>query len=157
MVGEIAGVISSLKAIKDISEAMIGLRDAAAFQEKRLELQSKMLEAQSAAFAANDERASLIQRVSSLEQEVARLKAWEGEKQRYELKKWGEGAFAYVLKASEARGEPIHPICPNCYESGSKAILQSNREPQWTKHVWGCPKCNAGVKASSSVLDDPPQ
>ena len=34
---------------------MIGLRDAAAFQDKRLELQSKMLEAQSAAFAANDE------------------------------------------------------------------------------------------------------
>lgn len=124
MVGEIAGVISSLKAIKDISEAMIGLRDAATFQEKRLELQSKMLEAQSAAFAANDERAALIQRVSSLEQEIARLKAWDTEKQRYELKRWGHGAFARALKESEAGSETMHALCAACYDRGVKAILR---------------------------------
>jgi hypothetical protein len=131
-------VISSLKAIKDISEAMVGLRDAAAFQEKRLELQSKMLEAQSAAFAANEERATLIERVSSLEQDVAHLRAWDSEKQRYELKQWADGAFAYALKETEAGGEPMHAVCPGCYQRGTKSILQSNGEIQVHKHAWNC-------------------
>lgn len=152
MVGEIAGLISSLKAIKDISETMIGLRDASVFEEKRFELQSKMLDAQNAALAANEERAALVQRVSGLEQEVARLRAWDSEKERYELKQWGDGAFAYTLKETETSSEPLHAICPGCYQRGTKSILQSNGEIQVHKHAWNCFSCKTSVRANARAM-----
>jgi hypothetical protein len=71
-ISSIATIFTSLKAAKDLAEAMVDLRDAAAFQSKLLEFQSKLIDANSAAFAAQDERSTLLQRVSALEKEVAR-------------------------------------------------------------------------------------
>jgi hypothetical protein len=156
MVGmtEIAGAISALKSAKDIAEAMISLRDTEAFQAKRIELQSKILEAQGSMLAAQDERSTLIQRIRDLEQDIIRLRAWDAEKQRYELRRWGEGAFAYVLKPEEARGEPIHALCAACYNRGVKSLIHSNREPQWTKHAWDCPTCKFALKAPANSLGE---
>jgi hypothetical protein len=71
-ISPIATIFTSLKAAKDLAETMVDLRDAAAFQSKLLEFQSKLIDANSAAFAAQDERSTLLQRVSALEKEVAR-------------------------------------------------------------------------------------
>ena len=150
---EIAGAISALKSAKDIAEAMMGLRDTETFQAKRIELQSKILDAQSGMLAAQDERSTLVQRIRDLEQEVARLRAWDAEKQRYELKRWGDGAFARVLKESEARGEPIHALCAACYDRGVKSLIHSNREPTWPKHAWDCPTCKFALKAPANSLE----
>src|SRR5467141_3021959 len=95
-VSAFASALASLKAAKDIAEAMIGLRDAQAFQAKLLEFQSKLIDANNAAFAAQDERVALLERVHALEKELASLKAWEADKARYELKEVGSGTFAYV-------------------------------------------------------------
>lgn len=46
----IAGALSLLTAANDIAQAMIGLRDAAAFQSKLIELQAKIIEANNSAF-----------------------------------------------------------------------------------------------------------
>lgn len=119
----LAAALSSLKAAKDIAEAMIGLRDGAAFQAKLLEFQSKLIDANNAAFAAQDERAALLQRIRDLEEKVASFERWETEKQRYELKDFG-GAFAYTLKPEAQGAEPVHEICAKCYQDGKKSILQ---------------------------------
>ena len=88
----------------DISKAMIGLRDAQAVQAKVIVLNTMILEAQGSALSANEERSALIDRIRKLETELAGLKAWEAEKQRYQLKDFGGGTFAYELKQEEARG-----------------------------------------------------
>jgi hypothetical protein len=124
-ISAIAGALSSLKAANDIAQAMIGLRDAAAFQSKLIEFQAKIIEANNSAFAAHDERSALLQKISDLEQRVAKLEAWETEKQRYELQELPPGVFVRVLKPSMATGEPIHRLCAKCYEDGKKSILQS--------------------------------
>jgi hypothetical protein len=152
---DIGGALSSLKAAKDIAEAMVGLRDAAAFQEKRIELQSKILDAQERMLAAQDERTALVERTRALEREVARFKAWDAEKQRYELKRWGHGAFAYVLKGSEAGGEPIHALCTACYDRGVKSRLQANGDPVVSRHAWDCPTCKFSLKAGRNALQNP--
>jgi hypothetical protein len=59
----IAAALSSLKAAKDIAEAMIGLRDTTAFQAKLIEFQSKLIDANNAAFAAQDERSAFLLRI----------------------------------------------------------------------------------------------
>jgi hypothetical protein len=139
----LAGMITSLKAGKDIAEAMVGLRDAEVIRGKVFELQTKMLDAQSFAFAAHDERASLIQKISDLEKELANLKAWETEKQRYDLKDVGRGSLAYVIKESMRGSEPPHQICANCYEQGHKRFLQP-RVSGFNREMF-CSDCNTAI------------
>jgi len=80
--GAIAAAITSLRAANDIAQAMISMRDTAAFQSKMIEFQTKIIEANNSAFAAQDERAALLQQISELEEKVTNFKAWEAERQR---------------------------------------------------------------------------
>jgi rubrerythrin len=140
----IAIAISSLNAAKNIAESMIGLRDAATFQGKLIEFQSKLIDANNASFAAQDERFSLLQRIRELEEKVTDFEAWEHEKQRYELKNLGDGAFAQMLKPGMRGTEPPHWICTNCYEHGHKATLQ-NVMVKGRGQVWTCPSCKSTI------------
>lgn len=144
-ISAIAGTASSLKAAGEIVQAMIGLRDASAFQTKAIELQRQILTAQQSALAAHSDQFALLQRVRELEEEVRRVKAWETEKERYSLAEVSTGSFAYLVKP-EARGaEPVHAICTNCYEHGRKSILQ------WVQGSYSaefrCPGCKAEFPA----------
>ena len=149
-ISALAAALSSLNAAKDIAQAMIGLRDGAAFQAKLLEFQSKLLDANRSAFAAQDERAVLLERIRALEEKVASFEAWETEKKRYELKEFGQGAFAYALKPEAQGAEPPHQICATCYQSRKKSILQivpSNhaRTTLGIRPIYRCPVCKADV------------
>lgn len=117
-----AAALSSLNAAKDIAQAMIGLRDNAAFQTKPLEFQSKLLDANRAAFAAQDERAAPLERIRALEEKVASFETWEAEKQRYELKPFGTGV-AYLLKPEAQATETSHQLYANCFARGKKSFL----------------------------------
>jgi hypothetical protein len=125
-ISAITGMLSALKSAVDIAQTMKTLGDTAALQAKIGELNSKILDAQMSAFAANDERATLIERVSELEKELARFETWEAEKQRYELKEIEPGAVAYVPKESMRDNEPIHWLCAQCYNNNKKGFLQSH-------------------------------
>lgn len=139
--GEISGLFSALKGAKDIAEAMIALRDASALQSKVIEFQSAIMDAQQRVLAVQEERSALIEKISQLEAELARMKAWEAEKERYELKRVGYAGSAtvYALKAGMEAGEEPHSVCANCYESGTKSILQGDRAKGDTFLV--CPRC----------------
>jgi len=150
--GALAAALTSLKAAKDIAEAMVSLRDAAAFQEKRLEFQSKILDAQDAAFRANDERAALVEEVRALKAKITEMEAWEAEKERYELKPFGQrGTFAYALKPQAQAGEPPHWICPTCYEQRKKSILQFHGH-YTVYNAHECPQCKAMIKQWLSLM-----
>jgi hypothetical protein len=109
-------------------------------QGKVIELNGIILSAQSSALEANVAQFSLLDRVRQLEAEIAGLKAWDGEKQRYELTDIGDGNFAYILKAPMRGAEPPHYFCANCYREGRASILQHMRT-----HGMGdllmCPSC----------------
>jgi hypothetical protein len=119
------GVVStSLNTAINIAKAMIDVRDASAFQGKVFELQRSIIDAQQSVFAANEERTALIEEVREAKTQIARLEAWETEKQRYELKDVGAGSLAYAVKETMRSGEPIHRICAACYQHARKSILQ---------------------------------
>ena len=140
-----ASAFSSLKAAKDIAEAMVSLRDAQAFQSKLIEFQSKLIDANSAALAAQDERVALLERVDALEKEVARLKLWETEKGRYELKEIESGAVAYVPKESMRGTEPMHWVCAQCYQNNKKGFLQSHHgDVSFT--YYKCQECGGEIR-----------
>lgn len=141
----IGAALTSLKAAKDIAEAMVGLRDTAAFQGKLIEFQSKIIDANEAAFAAQDERASLLQRISELEEKVAQFEAWEAEKQRYKLQEVASGRFVYALKESVQASEPHHKLCTRCFDQGIKSIMQENHWARGRTVTLNCPNCSADL------------
>jgi hypothetical protein len=137
-------VANSLNTAVNIAKAMVDVRDATAFQGKVFELQRAIIDAQQSVLAANAERSALIEKIGYLEKELASLKAWETEKQRYELKELATGVFAYRLKESMAGSEPIHNLCTACYEHGKKSILQ--RRDKGMNKLMTCLECEAEIK-----------
>ena len=134
--------LSAVKALTDLVKIMVGLRDSAKLLEATVEFNQHILSVQGALLAAQSEQTTLIERVRALEKEIADLKAWEAEKQRYELKEVAPRKFAYLLKPDAQAAEPPHWICASCYQKGQKSILQG--EPffggGWTH---SCPLCKA--------------
>jgi hypothetical protein len=120
----IASALSAINALKTIGEGIVAARDQLAFQEKLIAVHSALNAAQSTIIEVNEARASLSKKVDELEEKIAQMSAWAAEKQRYELVNLAEGVFAYRLKADAANGEPVHEICPQCYEQRRKSILQ---------------------------------
>jgi hypothetical protein len=150
-VAEISAAISSLNATLNIAKAMIGLRDAEAFRAKSIEMQQTIMDALDNGIAAREAYTKQLDRVGALEAEVANLKAWDAEKQRYELKGiGGQGALAYVLKPAARGSETPHWLCPNCFAQGKKSYLQNAGEMQGRVWVYKCVACKAAVGATAN-------
>jgi hypothetical protein len=77
-VGAIAGMLSAIKSARDLSKAVLDIRDEAMIRESIIALQGKLLDAQESAFDANDERKQLLDKIEALETEIKRLKALDG-------------------------------------------------------------------------------
>lgn len=127
--GALKTAFDMTKALKDISDAVV--RNGAV-----IELQEKIL-------AAREAQTALLERISDLEKEVAGFEAWDAQKKRYELKDFGGNTFAYELKQSEARGEPIHRVCPTCYQNEHISILQSRGRDAFHRDMYLCTGCKS--------------
>ena len=146
----ISAALTSFEALKNMAQAMIGLRDTQALQAKVIEFNGQLIDAQSKIFAVNSERTALIERVRELEKEMANLEAWETKKQRYELKSIGQHSFAYALKQDAQGSEPPHYICANCYEDRKASILQPKPTSDASRQLgippmMFCPRCGKDV------------
>ena len=117
-------ILDVFKSIKEAAESIVSLRDETLVMGKVGEINSKLIVAQNGIFAVNEERSALVQRVSALEKELASLKAWEAEKQRYVLVEIALGVVAYAIRDDMRGTEPFHYLCANCFSDGKKAFLQ---------------------------------
>jgi hypothetical protein len=119
MVGEVLAGLSGLKTALDIAKGLKDISDVTARNAAVIELQEKI-------FSAREAQAALLERVSELEKEVARLKDWETDKQRYQLREISPGIVALEIKAAMRDGEPFHRICADCAAGGKKFYLQQH-------------------------------
>lgn len=149
MLAEISAGLTSLNAAKQIVQGLDAMRTEAAINEVKIDLQGLILGAQQGLFAAQQQEAATAERIRALEAEVAQAKAWEAEKERYELKEFPTGVFAYEMKAEAASGEPPHRICPHCYQDGHKSILQVVAKIRGGEVV-DCPKCKTRLELKES-------
>ena len=151
----IQGTISGLKIAGDIAKGFMELKSMADVQGKVIELQSAILSAQGSALSANADQAAMVDEIRSLKEEIARMKAWETQKQRYELQPiWDRAALVYSLKASMSEGEPPHWICTKCYEDGFRMILQP-RQGKEGRGILACPTCKSELHNRYRGTDEP--
>jgi hypothetical protein len=135
MVAEVFAGLGALKTAFDIAKGLKDIDDAARRNAAVIELQEKILSAQQS-------QSALIETVGNLENEVARLKAWEADKARYQLTEIGPGMVAFSIKEGMRNGEPFHRICANCCAGGKKSYLQQHSSgPNLTlRFAWGFPE-----------------
>lgn len=147
---DIAAGLTSLKAAFDLAKTLVGVHDQAVVRAKVIELQEQILAAQASAVTAQTDQAGLLKRVGELEKELADLKAWEADKQRYELTEIQQATrkgkvFVYTLKEETHSSEPKHSLCPNCYQNGRKSILQPITLDQGMIDLLVCQSCNGEI------------
>lgn len=143
MIAEISAGLQSLKAAKDILQGLNAASTQAAVNEVKLVLGEKLLEAREALSAAHDAHSAALERVGRLEEDLAKLKNWEREKERYQLQSIGNGALIYSLKPGMEGVEPPHRICAACYQRGQKSILQLELWQPLRAEVLVCHECGA--------------
>jgi hypothetical protein len=147
MVGEVAAGMTALKSAFDLAKGIAEIGDAARRNAQAIELQRQILTAQESALAANSAQTALLENIRSLKEEVARLEAWDAEKEKYKLEQVYSGAFARVLKEDAGGSEPPHWLCTNCFEHNRKSILQEKgRDQDPSYKLFGCPACKAVIR-----------
>jgi len=147
----IQSTISGLKLAGDIAKGFLELKSISDVQGKVIELQSAILSAQSSALSANADQTAMVEEIRILKEELARVKAWEAQKNRYKLvepwktdQNWNPGSITYALKESMKESEPPHLICTKCYEDGRKSILNPLK-PTDGRVVFTCPVCKLQI------------
>lgn len=142
--GAFTSMLNSVKALKDINDAVVR-------NSTSIDLLQKILEAREAYSA-------LLDKVGELEQELRTHETWESEKQRYELKPHGERqALAYALKEGTEPLEPTHSICPDCYQERRKSILQQQRRSGGRLELLICQVCGWEGITHGIVVDPQPK
>lgn len=139
------GILGKLDSAYELTKNLMDVRDAVSRQSAVLELQKEIIAAQQSAMQSNREQSALVEQIRSLEEEVARLKRWEAEKQNYELRPVTTGAFAYVPKSEVEAGKEVHRYCANCFDAGEKSIMQAVTRTPNRAYVHVCHRCGSEI------------
>lgn len=150
----IQNAVLGLQTAANMAKGLIHLSSMADVQLKVIDLQTSILAAQSSALAAQSEQSTMIQQISQLEKEIAEIKAWEEEKQRYQMIAPWPGVFVYALKESCKGSEPPHWICEPCYQEGRKSLLHNaQKHERATVLTVKCPRCKFEAQRHTSVRE----
>jgi len=141
----VAGLMTSLRSIVEITKAMKDVNDANVIQTKVFELTREIMAAQACALEAQTAQSDLLNRVRELEGEITKLEAWNTEKQRYKLTDLGRGMTAYTLKEGMESGEPPHHLCATCYNNGHKSVMQTETRNPGRCEVMVCHRCGSDL------------
>jgi hypothetical protein len=107
------GIAGILKTVQDVKtkQAIADILDA-------------LLDVQAKLSAAQSQYEALAEVKRKLEQKIVEYEKWDTEAARYKLQEIAKGIFVYVLQPDQAKGEPIHWLCPGCFQQHQKSILQ---------------------------------
>lgn len=137
----VSGIATTLKTAMDIAKTTKEISDMSTVKSKVIEMQDLILTAQSSAMAAQTQLYEILQENAELKRKVSAVDDWKSTASRYSLKDYGGGTFAYELRAEAANGEPQHRLCPACFESGKKSILQFQGRTASQQDYFKCLPC----------------
>lgn len=134
---------NSGKAIFDIAKGINSLSSEVERNQAVIEIQRHAMDANVSLMDAQQAYSAALKHIDNLEQQIVQMKKWSGEKERYQLKRFHPGSLAYALKPEMAGGEPTHLLCANCYENGTKSLLQATHRTPARYRLHLCPSCKS--------------
>jgi len=145
MIAEISATWTALNAaVKAATAAFKTVEDVKA-KEAIADIQNSLIELQSKLLTIQSQYENLAEVKRRLEQKIMQYEKWDADAARYELKEIAGGIFVYVLKSDHAAGEPIHWLCPNCFQERQKSILS---KPGVDHLNYKCHRCEFEVVPS---------
>jgi len=131
----VSGILKAEKNV-EVKKAISGILDSL------LDAQSKLLSAQS-------EYQELAEAKRQLEQKIMQYEKWDTDAARYKLQEIATGMFVYALQPDHAAGEPIHWLCPNCFNQRHKSVLI---KPKVDNTNYRCHHCKFEVIPTKTAL-----
>ena len=117
-----AAVTAATHATKLIASVLETVHDTKS-KQAIFNLQNGVLDLQAKLYAAQAKYQELADIKRETEQKLIAYEKWDSEAARYKLTELVAGICVYVLQPDQARGEPIHYLCPNCFQQHKKSIL----------------------------------
>lgn len=140
----IASAGQSLKALHDGIKVLLNLKEDVAIRERTSELLGLVATTQFQLLEAQAQQSAALGRIAELEAEARELKAWAVKREHYELHKLASGTFVYRVKEAHRGTEPVHDLCPRCYQEGIPSILQAAGVKEGC-HAVKCPEPKCGA------------
>ena len=140
-------LVSSFTAIFDILAHLSEIKSIQGESKVKIsKMMTEVMTAHNLTLAAQKNEMALLKTISQLEEEIKNHKAWDIEKEQYELNTIDGLAFVYVRKKSVKIVETPHWLCATCYQESKKSILQFKRREELRKDLWCCNQCSAEIR-----------
>lgn len=124
MYAEISSAISSAKTALELVQAAKDLSNFNELVAAVSEVSAKRMDAHDVAFASQEKALKLSEQVSSLKDELVKLKDLQAQSEDYELADLGAGVFGYLYKPRVQTKKPRHLACVNSFSEHGVGILQ---------------------------------
>ncbi|HRQ57649.1 MAG TPA: hypothetical protein PLN31_09530 [Azoarcus taiwanensis] len=144
MIDAITGAFTGIKAAAEVTQGLLALKTDAAVSAKAVELNRVIFDVQQQLIAIQADYAAVVARERDLEAQIGKLKDWAHDKQRYELHELAPRTLVYRVKPGMKGAEPMHDLCPRCYQEGIKSILQAAGVKEGC-HALKCPEPKCGA------------
>lgn len=143
------GIANTAKALKGLLDTVQDVKT----REKIRGIQDDLIDLQTQFLAVHAQYQDLAEAKRKVEQKLVAYENWDAEAARYQLQEVAGGIFVYVLKPENAGGEPIHWLCPNCFQRREKSILT---KPTVDHLNYKCHRCSFDVGTKSAYPPDRP-
>ena len=135
-----AGAVESAKAMKEIGQSLLTIRDESIIRDRVYELNNNLMDLQQKLLEAQLNQMELVQRIQALEGEKEQASQAVSLKAQYTLHTFVTSAHAYVLK-TEGQETPTHFYCSHCLETQNVPVTLQGSS------VLTCPKCKYAVRS----------
>ncbi|WP_139207499.1 hypothetical protein [Phytopseudomonas flavescens] len=140
-----AGAVSSANAVKEISQALVSIRDESIVKERVFELNNCLLDLQQQLMSAQLQQMDLIKRIEELERERRLSQSATDFSDEYVVHRFTTGTHAYIAKTQvdSADTEKTY-FCSRCFENGKRITLHGAARLD-------CPECKTKIWTRSSA------
>lgn len=151
---DVSAALGTITAIGELTKLVVSSKVDSEVKAKAAELNNSILSLQGTLFALQSQNQELLQDKNNLKNKLVEISNWNKEASRYQLIELCTGVFVYSLKKGQGNAEPAHYLCPSCYQSGKKSILQSEgKRIGGTKHFCVSPLCKSEFNDFNSRRD----
>lgn len=151
MTGDFALFLQGFKGAIDIAKGLKSTYDQHTVSDAQAEFFEKLSDLYVRATSLYESHSTLTREKDELEKKLMEYEQWAQTERQYELKQVAPGKFVRSYKKSDKNTDPMHWLCPNCWEDKKKSILQGH--PSLGDALeYICPRCNKfGVRAGKFI------
>lgn len=146
----ITSAIAGAKTASEIIKNILPMVKNTKPEEDFIDLKNIILTLQSELSSTYANQVELLNIKDDLEKQLTKFQTWHKEKRKYKLEELQPGIFVYSPKPKAKSTEPIHWLCTNCYEDGSKSILQTT-DYNSVGRSYVCHRCNLKIFVSYTI------